>query len=200
MKMEYKVLGNNAKGLAFVISAPAGTGKTTLVSMLTKEFPFVVGSVSYTTRAPRPGEVNGIHYHFVTVEAFQQMINRGDFLEFVTLYGNYYGTSRLAVERELALGKHVILTIDTQGALQIKDKFPAIYVFLEPPSMDVLRQRLLGRKTESDEAVHERLEWAASEILAAQHYDYIIVNNDLEIAYQVLRSILIAEEHRTSVS
>ena len=197
--MEHKVLGNNSKGLAFVISAPAGTGKTTLVSMLTNEFPFVVGSISYTTRPPRPGEVDGVHYHFVTVETFEKMIEARDFLEYVTLYGHYYGTSRSAVETQIAQGKHVILTIDTQGAIQIKDKFPAIYIFLEPPSMEVLRQRLLGRKTESDEAVHERLEWAASEILAAQNYDYIIVNNDLNIAYQVLRSILIAEEHRTSV-
>jgi guanylate kinase len=197
--MEYKVLGNKAKGLAFVISAPAGTGKTTLVSMLTNEFPFVVGSISYTTRAPRPGEIDGIHYHYVTVEEFEQKIAEGDFLEYVTLYGNYYGTSRQAVEKELIQGRHVVLTIDTQGALQLKGKFPAIYIFLEPPSMEVLRLRLMGRKTETDEAVSERLEWAASEIMAAQHYDYIIVNNDLNTAYQVLRSILIAEEHKTSV-
>lgn len=197
--MEYKVLGNKAKGLAFVISAPAGTGKTTLVSMLTHEFPFVIGSISYTTRAPRPGEINGVHYHYVTVEEFEQKIASGDFIEYVTLYGNYYGTSRQAVEKELAQGRHVVLTIDTQGALQLRDKFPAVYIFLEPPSMEVLRQRLMGRKTETDEAVTERLEWAASEIMAAQHYDYIIVNNDLNTAYQVLRSILIAEEHKTSV-
>lgn len=197
--MEYKILGNNPKGLAFVVSAPAGTGKTTLVSMLTKEFPFVVGNVSYTTRPPRAGEVNGVHYHYVSVEEFEAKIHSGDFLEYVKLYGYFYGTSRSAVEDQLLQGHHVILTIDTQGAMQLKNKFPAIYVFLEPPSMEVLRQRLLGRQTESEEAVHERLELAASEILAAQHYDYIIVNNDLNIAYQVLRSILIAEEHRTSV-
>lgn len=191
-----KLLGNVKKGLVFVVSAPAGTGKTTLVHMLTQEFPCVVGSVSYTTRNQRPGEIAGVHYHFVSREEFESRIEKHEFLEFVQLYGDYYGTSKLTVQELQEQGKHVILVIDTQGALQLKTRFPAIFIFLRPPSMQILRERLAQRKTESSVMIEERLAIAKKEMEAMCHYDYCITNDDLSTAYQVLRSILIAEEHR----
>lgn len=181
-----------------MVSAPAGTGKTTLVTRLTQEFADVVTSVSFTTRQPRPGEVQGVHYHFITPEQFEQRVKQREFLEHVSLYGDYYGTSRVWVQEQLRLGKHVILTIDTQGTLLLKSsqELKAIYIFIKPPSLEALRDRLKGRKTEPQEVVEARLEWAKKEILLASRYDYILVNDDLEKAYDVLRSILIAEEHK----
>lgn len=191
-----KLLGNVKKGLVFVVSAPAGTGKTTLVHMLIQEFPCVVGSVSYTTRSQRPGEIAGVHYHFVSKEEFESRIEKHEFLEFVQLYGDYYGTSTLTVQKLQEQGKHVILVIDTQGALQLKTWFPATFIFLRPPSMPILRERLAQRKTESPVMIEQRLAIALKEMEAMCYYDYCITNDDLSTAYQVLRSILIAEEHR----
>lgn len=191
-----KLLGNFDQGLAFVVSAPAGTGKTTLVQMLVNEFPCVVTSISYTTRKPRQGEVQGVHYHFITEEEFEQRIAANDFLEYVKLYGNYYGTSHSWVLEQQKKGKHVILVIDTQGGLLLKGKFPAKFIFIKPPSIDVLRQRLLSRNTETPEVIAERVAWAAKEMKEGNLYDYQIVNDDLNIAYQILKSIIIAEEHR----
>lgn len=192
-----KLLGNCKTGRVFVISAPAGTGKTTLVNMLTNEFPCVVESVSYTTRLPRLGEINGVHYHFVGIDKFEQMITENAFLEHVKLYGYYYGTAYATVKKLQQAGKHVVLVIDTQGALLLKGKFPAVFVFLQPPSLDELRRRLKKRRTEDPTVIEERLNWAKQEIELAPKYDYCIVNDDLAVAYQVLRSIFIAEEHRT---
>lgn len=183
-------------GLAFVLSAPAGTGKTTLAHMLEEEFPCVLPSVSFTTRKARPGEVSGVDYHFIETEEFELKIAENEFLEYVKLYGYYYGTSKLAVQEQLARGNHVILVIDTQGALQLMGKFPATFIFLEPPSLEILRQRLHLRKTEIHSAIEERLALAQKEIEASIHYDYRIINDNLDIAYQVLKSILIAEEHK----
>lgn len=196
--MPSKILGNLQKGLAFVISAPAGTGKTTLAQLLVKEFPCVTTSISCTTRPPRRGEVHGKHYFFLSVEEFEQKIAAGDFLEYVQLYGNYYGTSLKWLTEQLNQGKHVLLTIDTQGALLLKKRFPAIFIFLQPPSLDELRSRLYKRMTETEDVIAKRLEVAKKEIEASCFYDYNIVNDDLEVAYQVLRSILIAEEHRVA--
>lgn len=190
------LLGNGKEGLAFILSAPAGTGKTTLVSMLVTEFPCVVESISWTTRKPRPGEVQGVHYHFTSEEEFKHKIERNDFLEYVQLYGNYYGTDYKTVQQQLKAGKHVVLVIDTQGAIQLKGKFPAVFIFLQPPTMDVLRQRLNFRKTEEDSVIEQRLLVAKKEMEAIKYYDYSIVNDDLQISYEVLRSIFIAEEHR----
>ncbi len=198
--MHMQVLGNCKNGLVFICSAPAGTGKTTLVDMLVAEFPLnVVRSVSYTTRLPRPGEISGVHYHFVTEEEFEDKVSEDEFIEYVNLYGFYYGTSRKAIHAQQALGKHVILVIDTQGALQLKGKFPAVFVFIKPPSFETLSARLYGRKTETQHMVEQRLAWAQKEIEAARYYDYCVVNDDLNTAYQVLRSILIAEEHKILV-
>jgi guanylate kinase len=191
-----KLLGNLNHGLVFVVSAPAGTGKTTLVKMLISEFPCVIRSISFTTRKPRPGEVPGIDYHFVTKEEFEKQIEQQDFLEYVKLYGEYYGTSRKWVREQQMQGKHVILVIDTQGGLQLKGKFPARFIFIKPPSMEVLRKRLTERKTENEEVIEKRLSWASREIEDGRYYDYHIVNDDLKTSYQVLKSIIIAEEHR----
>lgn len=192
------VLKNKAKGLLFIVSAPAGTGKTTLVDMLTREFTSIIANVSYTTRLPRPGEVNGQHYHFITESEFEAKIAASDFLEYVKLYGTYYGTSHRWIEKQRATGQHVVLVIDTQGALQLKGRCDATFIFIRPPSLDILKQRLVNRQTESIEMIEKRLACAERELDAAQYYDYQIINDDLNEAYQVLRSILIAECHRTS--
>lgn len=193
-----KLLGNQKKGLAFIVSAPAGTGKTTLVQMLSQEYPEIVNSISCTTRKPRGGEVGGNHYHFMSREEFEQRITAGEFLEYVELYGNYYGTSREKVDEQLNQGKHVILTIDTQGALQLRGKYKAVSIFLLPPSLDVLRKRLIQRQTETAEVIEERLAWAIKEMEVAAQYDYMIMNDNLKVAYQALLSIIVAEEHRSS--
>lgn len=190
------VLGNLSRGLLFIVSAPAGTGKTTLVHMLSSEFSCVVESISCTTRPPRAGEIPGVHYYFLSVDEFESKIAAGEFLEYVKLYGHYYGTLRPWVEEQLQQGKHVILVIDTQGGLQLKGKIPAAFIFIKPPSLDILRSRLMKRQTESQEGIEKRLAWAKKEMVDGLTYDYHLVNDDLDMAYQVLRSILIAEEHR----
>jgi guanylate kinase len=190
------LLGNRGVGLIFVVSAPAGTGKTTLVQRLMQEFPSIIASISYTTRQPREGEIPGVHYHFISDAEFETKIVAGDFLEYVKLYGTYYGTSREWVRGQQYQGKHVVLVIDTQGALQLKGQFPAIFIFVRPPSLESLRERLNQRQTESAEMIEKRLAWAQTELQVAQKYDYEIINDDLEIAYQILRSIFIAECHR----
>ncbi len=195
--MSKKVLGNKDQGLLFIVSAPAGTGKSTLVDMLITEFPeSVVQSCSSTTRLPRPGEVFNRHYEFVSVESFEEKIEAHAFLEYAKVFGNYYGTSKEEVARLLALGKHVVLVIDTQGAMQLKSKVAAVFIFISPPSFDELRLRLLKRRTEDEEKIQERLLWAKQEMAMAPHYDYQITNDHLETTYQVLRSIFIAEEHK----
>lgn len=190
------LLGHRKEGMAFVISAPAGTGKTTLVKMLTEEFLDIVESVSFTTRAPREGEVDGKHYRFVSTDTFERLIQEGEFLEYVRLYGSYYGTSLKWVREKQKEGKSVVLVIDTQGGLQLKNKLKASYIFLQPPSLDALRQRLIKRQTESLASIEQRLQWALKELKEGRRYDYLIVNDDLSTAYQVLRSIVIAEGHR----
>jgi guanylate kinase len=184
------------RGLLFVISAPAGTGKTTLVKMLTDEFPEVVRSVTCTTRKPRIGEKEGQDYFFLTEEEFQKKLKKGDFLEHANVFGFNYGTSRSLVEKELQAGKHVILVIDTQGALQLKGKIDAIFIFISPPSLEELKKRLEKRRTELPEAVEKRLQWARHELEMISHYDYHVINEDLSAAYENLKSILIAEEDR----
>jgi guanylate kinase len=194
--MAQKILGNVSIGKLFILSAPAGTGKTTLVQMLTQEFPCIVDSISFTTRPPRFGELQGQDYCFISEDEFEQRIKEGQFLEYVRLYGNYYGTSREWVESHLNQGKHVILTIDTQGALLLKGRLDATFIFVKPPSLEELLKRLKKRNTESKEVIKERLLWAEHEMEAALHYHYHVVNDDLQVAYQVLRSIIIAEERR----
>jgi guanylate kinase len=194
--MSKKVLGNLPQGLAFVISAPAGTGKTTLAHMLRKEFPCVVESISFTTRSPRPNEVNGKDYFFISKEEFEAKIKAEEFLEYAKVFDHYYGTSSSFVEGERKKGHHVVLVIDTQGAMLIKKKLDAIFIFISPPSKEELERRLRLRRTETEEVIAKRLSWAEKEMEMANRYDYHIVNVELKIAYDVLRSVVIAEEHR----
>lgn len=184
------------KGLVFVISAPAGTGKTTLVRMLREEFPNVVENISFTTRLPRSNEVPNRDYYFISRDEFERKIKDGEFLEYAKVFDHYYGTSQKAVEGLQEAGKHVILVIDTQGAHQLKKKFDAVYIFISPPSLDELKVRLKRRKADSEEEIRLRLSWAEKEMSEASKYDYHIVNDNLKEAYDVLRSILIAEEHK----
>lgn len=189
---------NLNEGLLFVLSAPAGTGKTTLVKNLTDIMPRVIASVSYTTRAPRPGEINGIHYNFISKEIFEQKIAAGDLLEHVEFCGNYYGTSKKWVEEQKSEGRHVILTIDTQGALLLKQKVEAVYIFVLPPSLEIQRQRLLSRSTDSMEIIEQRISHTKVELKAAREYDYAIVNGKIEIAVATLKTIIEAEEYKVA--
>jgi guanylate kinase len=192
-----KLLGNHKQGLVFVLSAPAGTGKTTLVRMLSQEFSCIIESISCTTRQPRPGEKEGEDYHFISQKEFEKKIQEGDFLEYAEVFGYHYGTSLSFVRKQQNLGKHVFLVIDTQGAMHLKEKqFPAIYIFLSPPSLEALKERLVKRQTETQEGINKRLSWAQTELAMMKNYDYHIVNDYLEQAYAILRSIVIAEEHR----
>lgn len=192
-----KLLGKDQKGLVFIISAPAGTGKTTLAKKLVEEFPEIVTSISYTTRQPREGEISGHDYHFVTVNEFKRRIDQSDFIEHVCLYGDYYGTSRQWIEETQNQKKHVLLVIDTQGAMLLKGKLAATFIFIRPPSLVELERRLLLRGTEDQSSLKKRLERAHLELEMAHRYDYQIVNDDLSTAYQILKSILIAECHRS---
>ena len=190
------VLGGLKRGLAFVISAPAGTGKTTLVRMLCQRYDCIVDSVSYTTRKPRKNEVAGRDYHFISTQEFEKKIAEGEFLEYAKVFDHYYGTSRTLVEQKLASGKHVALVIDTQGALQLMGSYEAVFVFISPPNLTELKNRLLSRKSETEQTIAHRLSWAEKEMALAPRYDYHIVNEHLHIAYEVLKAIFIAEEHK----
>lgn len=192
------MLNKQDSGITFVLSAPAGTGKSTLVDMLTKEFPKVIRSISYTTRPPRIGEIEGVHYFFISDSEFDKKIAENEFIEHITLFGHRYGTSKAFLENAKAHGKHVFLVIDTQGALALMGKMAAVFIFLMPPTLEELQKRLAGRGTESDETLGVRLSEAKREIEAAQNYNYIVVNDDLQTAYTALRSIVIAEEHRVT--
>jgi guanylate kinase len=183
-------------GLLFVVSAPAGTGKTTLVRMLLDEFHQVVESVSFTTREPRQNEIPGRDYFFISTEEFEAKIAQGEFLEYAKVFNHYYGTSSVFVASQQHKGKHVILVIDTQGAMQLMGKLDAVFIFISPPSLEELRARLYRRRSETDEAIAHRLSWAEKEMALFNRYNYHIINDDLKTAYQVLRSILIAEEHK----
>jgi guanylate kinase len=184
------------QGLIFVLSAPAGTGKTTLVQMLRQEFSHVVESISCTTRLKRAEEIEGKHYHFLSQEEFARRLRANEFLEHTRYMDHLYGTSRAFVAQQQSRGHHVFLVIDTQGALELKKKIEAIYIFLSAPSLEELRRRLELRKTESPEVIDKRIRWAEHELAQISHYDYHIVNDDLKTAYGVLRAIVIAEGHR----
>ncbi len=190
------LLGLRKPGLLFILSAPAGTGKTTLIHMLQREFPQITPSVSFTSRAPRANEIPGQSYHFISAAEFEAKIAAEEFLEYVQLYGDYYGTSRDWVNEMRHQGKHIFLVIDTQGAQLLQGKIDAIFIFIKPPSLQELRTRLEARKTEPQAKIEERLSWAEKELEASCLYDYIVVNDNLLIAYEILRSIVIAESHR----
>ena len=187
------------KGDIFVISAPSGTGKTTLVRLLLSRFPTLSFSISYTTRLPRPGEVDGQHYFFVSEKEFKRSIARGEMLEWAKVYGHYYGTPLHFVKEKIAAGKDVILDIDIQGAQEVKKKIPeAILIFIIPPSWEELQRRITNRSTDSLEVIKKRLKAARKEIKVARNFDYIVINDILENALQELTSIIQATKARTN--
>lgn len=184
------------KGLIFVISAPAGTGKTTLAEMLCKDNPDIIQSISCTTRAPRTGEVNGTHYFFLSENEFKQKIQAHAFLEYAKVFDHYYGTTKEFIEKIQNSGKHVLLIIDTQGAMQLMKIIDAIFIFITPPSIEDLKKRMLKRHTEDVQTIEKRISFAEKELATLENYDYHIINDDLNSAFEVLKSIVIAEEHR----
>ncbi len=178
-------------GNLYVVAAPSGAGKTTLVRMLLEREPVVHLSISFTTRPPRPGEVNGREYNFVTGAEFRAMIDRGEFLEWAEVHGNLYGTSRTWISAQLAAGRDVLLEIDWQGAQQVRRLFPAaIGIFVLPPSLDELTRRLTGRGTDSAEVIAGRLAAAQAEISHVGEFDYVIINDSLEQALEDLRAVV----------
>lgn len=181
-------------GTLYIISAPSGAGKTSLVKKLTAELEGVSVSVSHTTRLPRPGEANAVDYFFVDKLTFENMIQELAFLEYAQVFGNYYGTSETAVRKQLQEGLDIILEIDWQGAQQIKEKFSeAVTIFILPPSTSVLEQRLKNRGQDSQEVIEGRMKAAVAEMKHFSEFDYLIVNDDFNIAFDQLRSILLAE-------
>lgn len=179
------------QGTLFVISAPSGAGKTSLVSEMLRQDAQLGVSVSHTTRAMREGEQDGVNYHFVSRGEFEAMIARGDFLEHADVFGNYYGTSQVWVRETLATGRDVILEIDWQGAEQVRRLIPeCLGVFIVPPSAEVLRQRLVGRGTDAPDVVERRLAEAEEECRHAVEFDYLVVNDDFNVALADLLAII----------
>jgi len=186
-----------SRGILFVVSAPSGAGKTTLCDRLSKEMPSLAYSISHTTRGPRGGEKDGKEYYFVTPEKFASMVEAGEFVEWAEVHGNRYGTSRAELDRLFSMGRDVILDIDTQGAMQIKKAMPATFIFILPPSMGVLEQRLRGRDTDDDEVIRKRLANAVGEIRIYREYDYVIVNDRLEDALERLKMVVSVSRDRS---
>ena len=175
----------------FVISGPSGAGKGTLVARVRDQWPDLGLTVSATTRSPRAGEVNGVNYYFLTDDEFTASIEAGEFIEWAQVHDHRYGTLASEVERNLSTGHSLILEIDVQGALAVKERFPdAVLIFIEPPSIEVLRERLLGRGSETKESLELRLHTAESEMLLRDRYDEVLVNDDLDRATEELIAIL----------
>ena len=175
----------------FVISGPSGAGKGTLVARVREQMPNLGLTVSATTRAPRAGEVDGVNYYFLTDDEFSARIEAGEFIEWAQVHDHRYGTLASEVERNLATGQSLILEIDVQGALAVKERFPhAVLIFIEPPSLEVLRERLIGRGSETSESLALRLHTSESEMHLRARYDQIVVNDDLDRATEELIAVL----------
>lgn len=189
--------GDRPRGLLLVVSSPSGAGKTTLCKRLRQEFN-IGFSVSYTTRQPRPGETEGVEYHFVSPERFQEMAAADEFAEYAMVHGNMYGTSARQVEDALSQGHDLLFDIDFQGGRQLRQRFPneVMLVFILPPSLRELERRLRQRGTDADEVIARRLKVARSELAHYDEYDYLIVNDDFDRAYDALRAIYVAASHR----
>jgi len=186
-----------SRGLLFIVSAPSGAGKTTLVERLVVETPRLTMSRSYTSRPARQGETDGVDYNFVTRGGFEGMAAAGEFLEWAELFGNLYGTSAADTERILRAGNDVVLVIDVQGARQVRRSgFEVSTVFVMPPSYAVLEQRLRGRSQDSEDAIQRRLEVARSEVAAFSEYDFIVINDDVMAATNRLSAIVVGERAR----
>lgn len=187
-------------GLLFVVSAPSGTGKTTLVEELVRVVPRLRMSRSYTSRPARTGECDGVDYNFVTRSRFEELIARGEFLEWADVFGNLYGTRRADTEALLAEGQDVVLVIDVQGARQVRScSAPTISVFVLPPSFKALEQRLRGRCKDPEDAILRRLATARDEVAAFTEYDYVVVNDQFDACVDRLRSIVTAERAKLEV-
>jgi guanylate kinase len=195
------------RGLLVVISGPSGVGKSTVVRRLFKSYPGLLMSISMTTRAPRPGEAHGEHYYFVTQEEFDSRVKKNQFLEWAKVHGSYYGTPRPYIEAQLKKGETVVLEVDVQGAASIKKtvegkvlKAAAVFIFLIPPSVDILAFRLKKRKTEDQEVVNYRLRAAIAELQVMEKYDYIVVNDKVESAAEKIKAIINVEKERTLIN
>ena len=187
-----------SKGILFVLSSPSGGGKTTILKKVMADLPGLVFSVSHTTRSPRHGEEDGRDYHFVSREAFASIRSQAPsgFLEWAEVHGNLYGTSRKEVAKQIDAGNDVILDIDVQGALQVKENGDPVLIFIAPPSLEVLENRLRSRGTESEENIQLRLENARKELAFCDRYNYLIINDLLPDAVDSIRSIIVAERCR----
>jgi guanylate kinase len=179
------------QGCLFVVSAPSGAGKTSLVRALIDTLPELGVAVSHTTRPQRPDETDGINYHFISIEAFRSQVARGDFLEHATVFDHLYGTSVSAANKVLEAGKHLVLEIDWQGAQQVRSRFPAARsVFIFPPSLKALRERLEGRAQDDPETVERRMNAAFEELSHWEEFDYLVVNDDFDMALNEMRQIV----------
>ncbi|KEQ17685.1 guanylate kinase [Endozoicomonas numazuensis] len=187
------------KGKLYVIAAPSGAGKTSLVKAMVQSTPHVKVSVSHTTRPIRPGETDGMNYHFTSQEIFLELMNRGQFLEHAEVFGNYYGTSEAWVRAQLDSGEDVILEIDWQGAQQVRKLMPeAVSIFILPPSKEALRERLIGRGTDDMEVIERRLNQAVNEMSHYGEFDYLVINDEFDLALRDLQTII--RSRRLSIS
>lgn len=195
-------MNQSREGLLLVVSGPAGVGKGTLDKALLERHQDMKLSVSATTRTPRPGEIDGVHYFFKTEEEFKAMIERNEFLEYMHVFQtNYYGTPRSFVEEQLSRGIDVILEIDVQGAMKVKKAFPnAVMIFIAPPSMAELKSRLIGRNTETLEQIEKRFATAEKEIAMLPEYEYVVTNDVVEMAVNRMEAIITAEKCKVSRS
>ena len=185
------------QGVLIILSGPSGTGKGTICKELLRSYPNLHYSVSATTRAPREGEINGINYWFIAKDEFQTMVENDDLLEWAEVYGNYYGTPKRYVQQQLDSGKDVVLKIDIQGAMQIKQKFPqGVFIYVVPPSLEELADRIYKRGTDAPEVIKKRLSSAAVELASAYNYHYVVVNDSVQAAVSKMEAILIAEHCR----
>ena len=184
-------------GIKFILSAPSGTGKTTICKLLTQKLPTLKFSISHTTREPRNGEVEGTHYHFTSKKEFEKKIEQGEFLEWAKVFKNYYGTAFESVDRHHLNGDDVLIELDVQGAQSLRDThYKAVFIFIMPPSLEALEARLTIRGTESTSTIQERLKHSAKEIQLSPLYDYILTNVDLEQTTDHILSIIKAEHFR----
>jgi guanylate kinase len=187
------------RGVLFVVTGSSGTGKTTLVKAALERIPHLSFSVSATTRPARPGEQDGVDYHFLSQARYAELLEQGAFLEHATVYGNSYGTLREPVERALALGTSIVLDIDTQGAEQVRASSPgAVSIFVLPPSARALEERLRGRATDPEEVIQRRVREASLQLRECGHFDYLVVNDQLPAAKDQFESVLVAEQLRRS--
>jgi guanylate kinase len=185
------------RGTLYIVAAPSGAGKSSLVNACLARDPAIALSISFTSRAPRPGERHAEHYHFVSVDAFQRMVAAGDFFEHALVHGDWKGTARQSVEPQLAAGKDVLLEIDWQGARQVRDKVPeAVSVFILPPSRAALEQRMRARGQDSEDVMRQRLAAAREEMSHYDEFDYVIVNEDFQVAVAEMCSIFAASRLR----